>query len=70
MLKYILDSERSDESIDFTMMCVCVFIFSFVSEYTITCQNNDSISNFRGGYRWQNEYSRCFLEVKSKKSIF
>ncbi|KAF0754394.1 Uncharacterized protein FWK35_00031944 [Aphis craccivora] len=34
------DSERSDECIDFTMMC------------SITSRNNVSISNFLGGFRW------------------
>ncbi|KAF0772723.1 Uncharacterized protein FWK35_00014900 [Aphis craccivora] len=35
----VLDCERSDECIDFTMMCV-LFCVSF---YTITCRNNASI---------------------------
>ncbi|KAF0766267.1 Uncharacterized protein FWK35_00008399, partial [Aphis craccivora] len=44
----ILDSEWSDECIDyFTMVCVSV--------YTRTCRNNASISNYGGGFRWQNE---------------
>ncbi|KAF0767179.1 Uncharacterized protein FWK35_00036624 [Aphis craccivora] len=43
----ILDSERSDECIYFTMLCV----FFFVSVYMITCRNNASISNFGGGFR-------------------
>ncbi|KAF0716535.1 Uncharacterized protein FWK35_00023792 [Aphis craccivora] len=37
----ILDSERSDESIDFTILCV---FFFYVSVYTRTCRNNASIS--------------------------
>jgi len=39
-------SERSDECIDFTMMCV----FFYVSVYSITNRNNASISNFGGGF--------------------
>ncbi|KAF0746620.1 Uncharacterized protein FWK35_00032464 [Aphis craccivora] len=42
----ILDSERSDECVNFTMLCVCVFFLL----YTRTCRNNASISNFRGGF--------------------
>ncbi|KAF0761725.1 Uncharacterized protein FWK35_00008245 [Aphis craccivora] len=56
---------RSDECIDFTMMCV------------ITSRNNAPISSFRGGFRCKSEYSLCIIEVKSKyfptfstKSIF
>ncbi|KAF0765180.1 Uncharacterized protein FWK35_00013239 [Aphis craccivora] len=43
----ILDSERSDECIDFTMLCV----FFCVSVYTKKCRNNALISNFGGGFR-------------------
>ncbi|KAF0746061.1 Uncharacterized protein FWK35_00017185 [Aphis craccivora] len=50
-----LDPERSDEYIDFTMMCV------------ITSQNNASISNIGGGFRWQSEYPWCIIEFKKKK---
>ncbi|KAF0760655.1 Uncharacterized protein FWK35_00033723 [Aphis craccivora] len=32
------------------MMC---FFFVFVSVYSITCRNNASISNFRGGFCWK-----------------
>ncbi|KAF0773223.1 Uncharacterized protein FWK35_00004305 [Aphis craccivora] len=42
--KYIsslFNSERSDECIDFTMLCV--FIIFFVSVYTRTCRNNASM---------------------------
>ncbi|KAF0764593.1 Uncharacterized protein FWK35_00013863 [Aphis craccivora] len=46
----ILDSERSDECIDFTMLCVF-----FLSEYTRTCRNNAPISNFRNGFRFHRE---------------
>ncbi|KAE9526479.1 hypothetical protein AGLY_013127 [Aphis glycines] len=42
----VLDSERSDECIDFTMMCV----FFFVSVYSITSRNNAPISNYGGGF--------------------
>ncbi|KAF0771464.1 Uncharacterized protein FWK35_00004590 [Aphis craccivora] len=46
--KYInKNSERSDECIDFTMMCV----FFCVSVYSITSRNNAPISNFGGGFR-------------------
>ncbi|KAF0763469.1 Uncharacterized protein FWK35_00011183 [Aphis craccivora] len=43
-----LDSERSDECIDFTMMCV-LFFFFFVSVYSITSRNNAPILNYGGG---------------------
>ncbi|KAF0765214.1 Uncharacterized protein FWK35_00013085 [Aphis craccivora] len=43
-----LHSERSDECINFTMMC-----FFFVSVYGIISRNNDSISNFGGGFQWK-----------------
>ncbi|KAF0762058.1 Uncharacterized protein FWK35_00015822, partial [Aphis craccivora] len=39
----ILDSEQSDECIDFTMMCVF-----FISVYNITCRNNASIFQTSG----------------------
>ena len=58
----ILDSERSDECIDFTMMCV----FFFVSVYSITSQNNAPNSNYGGGVRCKSEYTWCIIEVKSK----
>ncbi|KAE9525552.1 hypothetical protein AGLY_014079 [Aphis glycines] len=45
-----IDSERSDECIDFTMI--------------ITSRNNASISNFGGGFRWKSEYPWCIIEVK------
>ncbi|KAF0760636.1 Uncharacterized protein FWK35_00035899 [Aphis craccivora] len=41
------------------MLCV----FFFVSVYTRTCRNNASISNFGGGFRYQNESSWCIGEV-------
>ncbi|KAF0759844.1 Uncharacterized protein FWK35_00010943 [Aphis craccivora] len=43
---FILNSERSDECIDFTMFCIF-----FLSVYMRTCRNNASISNFGGGSR-------------------
>ncbi|KAF0765103.1 Uncharacterized protein FWK35_00003523 [Aphis craccivora] len=46
-----LDSERSDECIDFTMI--------------ITSRNNAPISNYRGGFRCKSEYPWCIIEVKS-----
>ncbi|KAF0692136.1 Uncharacterized protein FWK35_00030479 [Aphis craccivora] len=47
-----LDSERSDECIDFTMLFVILFyFFFFVPVYTRTCRNNASISNFGVGFR-------------------
>ncbi|KAF0700435.1 Uncharacterized protein FWK35_00032396, partial [Aphis craccivora] len=39
-------------------VCLCVC--------TINCRNNTSISNFRGGFRWQSEYPWCIIEVKCK----
>ncbi|KAE9541284.1 hypothetical protein AGLY_004529 [Aphis glycines] len=49
------NSEWSDECIDFTMI--------------ITSQNNASISNFGGGFRWKGEYPWCIIEF-STESIF
>ncbi|KAF0739859.1 Uncharacterized protein FWK35_00033539 [Aphis craccivora] len=54
------NSERSNECIDFTMMCV----FFFVSVYSITNQNNAPISNFGGSFPMKSEYSWCIIEVK------
>ncbi|KAF0766829.1 Uncharacterized protein FWK35_00020115, partial [Aphis craccivora] len=51
MHAYILDSERSEEYIDFTMMCV---FFFFVSVYSIT----------RGGFRCKSEYPWCIIGQK------
>ncbi|KAF0771488.1 Uncharacterized protein FWK35_00016826 [Aphis craccivora] len=45
-----MNSERSGERIDFTMI--------------ISCRNNASISKFGGGFRWQSEYPWCIIEVK------
>ncbi|KAF0755186.1 Uncharacterized protein FWK35_00022042, partial [Aphis craccivora] len=48
-LKYsFLDSERSEECIDFTMI--------------ITSRNNAPISNYGGGFRCKNEYPWCIIE--------
>ncbi|KAF0760719.1 Uncharacterized protein FWK35_00010454 [Aphis craccivora] len=51
-LKENLNSDRSDECIDFTMI--------------ITNRNNAPISNFGGGFRCKSEYPWCIIEVKSK----
>ncbi|KAF0728059.1 Uncharacterized protein FWK35_00022351 [Aphis craccivora] len=48
---YFLDSERSEECIDFTMI--------------ITSRNNAPISNYGGGFRCKSEYPWCIIEVKS-----
>ncbi|KAF0748656.1 Uncharacterized protein FWK35_00036981 [Aphis craccivora] len=47
------------------MECFFCFFF-FVSVYSITSRNNDSISNFWGGFQWKSEYPWCIIEVKSK----
>ncbi|KAF0716625.1 Uncharacterized protein FWK35_00027303 [Aphis craccivora] len=67
----VLDSERNDECIDFTMLCIFLF---FVSVYTRTCRNNASISIFGGCFLYQNESSWCIGEFskapgKTKKKI-
>ncbi|KAE9531405.1 hypothetical protein AGLY_010611, partial [Aphis glycines] len=61
---YCVDSERSDECIDFTMM----YVFFFVSGYSVTSRNNASISNFGGGFRWKSEYPWCIIEKNKKKN--
>ncbi|KAF0759490.1 Uncharacterized protein FWK35_00009212 [Aphis craccivora] len=38
----------------------------FFCVYSITSRNNASISNFGSGFRLQNEYLWCIIEVKSK----
>ncbi|KAF0751040.1 Uncharacterized protein FWK35_00012796 [Aphis craccivora] len=50
-----LDSERSEECIDFTMMCV------------ITSRNNAPISKYGGGFRCKSEYPWCIIEKNKKK---
>ncbi|KAF0749802.1 Uncharacterized protein FWK35_00016103 [Aphis craccivora] len=40
--------------------------FIVVLIYNITSQNNASISNFGGSFRWKSEYPWCILEAKSK----
>ncbi|KAF0772487.1 Uncharacterized protein FWK35_00003639 [Aphis craccivora] len=50
-----INSERSDECIDFTMIC---FFF-------ITSRNNAPISNFGGGFRCKSEYPWCIIQIKS-----
>ncbi|KAF0752745.1 Uncharacterized protein FWK35_00009956 [Aphis craccivora] len=44
----------------------CVF---FLSVYTRTCRNNDSMSNFGGGFRWQIESSRGIEVIFLKFTI-
>ncbi|KAF0699402.1 Uncharacterized protein FWK35_00031598, partial [Aphis craccivora] len=68
----IRNSERSDVCIDFTMLCVFYFyyFYFFVSVYTRTCRNNASISNYGGGFRWQNESSWCIGPLKFLIQIF
>ncbi|KAF0751138.1 Uncharacterized protein FWK35_00035219, partial [Aphis craccivora] len=60
----LLDSERSEECIDFTMMCVFFFFcfFVFVSVYSITSRNNAPISNYGGSFRCKSEYPWCIIE--------
>ncbi|KAF0770712.1 Uncharacterized protein FWK35_00004737, partial [Aphis craccivora] len=58
----VLDSKRSDECIDFKMMCV----FFCVSVYSKTSRNNTQISNSGGGFRCKSEYPWCIIEVKNK----
>ncbi|KAE9535270.1 hypothetical protein AGLY_008003 [Aphis glycines] len=48
----MVDSERSDECIDFTTI--------------ITYRNNASVSNFGGGFRWQIEHPWCIIKVERK----
>ncbi|KAF0772353.1 Uncharacterized protein FWK35_00002619 [Aphis craccivora] len=56
----INNSERSDECIDFTMMCVFFLCMCLCS------RNTAPISNFGGGFRCKSEYPWCIMEVKSK----
>ncbi|KAF0756236.1 Uncharacterized protein FWK35_00007880, partial [Aphis craccivora] len=44
----MIDSERSEECIDFTMI--------------ITSRNNAPISNYGGGFRCKSEYPWCIIE--------
>ncbi|KAF0773072.1 Uncharacterized protein FWK35_00003229 [Aphis craccivora] len=60
-------SERSDECIDFTMMCVSFFVC--VPVYKITSRNNAPISNFRGDFRCKSEYPWCNKEVKMSMTL-
>ncbi|KAF0760833.1 Uncharacterized protein FWK35_00004384, partial [Aphis craccivora] len=48
-----MDSERSDECIDFTMI--------------ITSQNNAPISNFGGGFRCKSEHPWCIIEFQKNR---
>ncbi|KAF0774142.1 Uncharacterized protein FWK35_00001988 [Aphis craccivora] len=73
LLQFFLDSEQSDECIDFKMMCVldsersdeCID-FTMI----ITSKNNASISNFEGGFLWKSEYPWCIIEVKRFSNSF
>ncbi|KAF0752567.1 Uncharacterized protein FWK35_00011351, partial [Aphis craccivora] len=47
----LLDSERTDECIDFTMI--------------ITSRNYAPISSFGGGFRCKSEYLWCIIEAKN-----
>ncbi|KAF0751086.1 Uncharacterized protein FWK35_00018973 [Aphis craccivora] len=53
--KYDIDSERSEECIDFTMI--------------ISSRNNAPISNYGGGFRCKSEYPWYIIEVKIFKKI-
>ncbi|KAE9533969.1 hypothetical protein AGLY_008705 [Aphis glycines] len=50
-----------NEVMDILILQGCVF-FVFIYVYSITYRNNASISNFRGGFRWQSEYPLCIIE--------
>ncbi|KAF0769731.1 Uncharacterized protein FWK35_00023678 [Aphis craccivora] len=63
-LSCFLDSERSNECIDFTMMFF--FFLCLCTLYSITSRNNAPISKYRGGFRCKSEYPWCIIEVKSK----
>ncbi|KAF0766685.1 Uncharacterized protein FWK35_00019763 [Aphis craccivora] len=53
------------------MVCIFLFLFFYcVSVYSITSRNNALISNFGGGFRWQNEYSWCIIKVKTFSNSF
>ncbi|KAE9545646.1 hypothetical protein AGLY_001189 [Aphis glycines] len=52
---YILDSERSEECIDFTMI--------------ITSRNNAPISNYGGGFRCKSEYPWCIIQFKFLQNL-
>ncbi|KAF0748762.1 Uncharacterized protein FWK35_00009185 [Aphis craccivora] len=65
-LKNILDSERSDECIDFTMMCVFIYLFIyFVSVYSITSRNNAPILNF--GEVKSKHFPTVFKKIEKNK---
>ncbi|KAF0759329.1 Uncharacterized protein FWK35_00017352 [Aphis craccivora] len=61
----VLDSERNDECIDFTMMCV--FFFFVLSVYSITSRNIAPISNFGGGFRCKSEYPWCIKSFQKNR---
>ncbi|KAF0766861.1 Uncharacterized protein FWK35_00012177, partial [Aphis craccivora] len=60
-IRFMYNSERSDECIDFTMVC-----FFFLSVYSITSRNNAPISNYGGGLGCKNEYPWCIIGIKNK----
>jgi len=49
-MHYILDSERSDKCVDFTIMCD---FFCLYTVHTISCRNNASILNFSSFSGWK-----------------
>ncbi|KAF0755774.1 Uncharacterized protein FWK35_00031067, partial [Aphis craccivora] len=63
VLQCDFDSERSEECIDFTMMCV--FFFVFVSVYSITSRNTAPISNY-GGVNIFQRFSKKLRKTKKK----
>ncbi|KAF0688750.1 Uncharacterized protein FWK35_00034094, partial [Aphis craccivora] len=60
----LLDSERNEECIDFTMMCV----FVFVSVYSITSRYNTLISNFGVVSDVKRSKVNIFQQFSKKKS--
>ncbi|KAF0756921.1 Uncharacterized protein FWK35_00014603 [Aphis craccivora] len=57
LLKRLSSINLSEGVMNVLILQCCVFFF--VSVYTRTYQNNASISNFGGGFRYQNESSWC-----------
>jgi len=66
-LNYILDSERNLERIDFTMMCVLLLSYLFVSVYTISSRNNAFIFNFIILFDWKVNLYGAKMQGKTKK---
>ncbi|KAF0772933.1 Uncharacterized protein FWK35_00004249 [Aphis craccivora] len=54
-VELFLNSERSDECIDFIMI--------------ITSRNNAPISNFGGGFRCKSKYPWCIIEADKSSSV-